>query len=86
MGCNICNLLFADERIILAEDEDDISYMFSELPKEYGRWEMEIKLKKTHHMVNGIKAPRNENLKTTTKYKYLGITLTVDKKDDRCTK
>jgi hypothetical protein len=40
----VCTLLFADDQVIIGEDEDDINYMMKKLTEEYSNWWLEIAL------------------------------------------
>lgn len=82
----IHTLLFADDQLILAEDEDDANYMLRKLIEEYEQWGLELNLKKTQYMVIGGTG-RNLDLggysiEHTSEYKYLGMTITKDGRDE----
>lgn len=73
-------LLFADDQVIIAGDEDDAAYMFRKLQEEYNKWGLTINIKKTEYMVAG--EGHNNDLPTDTtvvkgcnSFKYLGVTL-----------
>ncbi|KAK7794664.1 hypothetical protein R5R35_003782 [Gryllus longicercus] len=92
MGMNIgdetlFSLLFADDQVIMAEDEDDVTYMFRKLVEEYGKWGMEINLQKTEYMVvRGMPHDLETSIgiiKGKTQYKYLGVTLTACGRDEQ---
>lgn len=82
----IYSLLFADDQVILAEDEEDVSYMFRKLVEEYEKWGLEINLQKTEYMVIGAQGhdlhTEKGVIKNTNHYKYLGVTLTSDGRDE----
>lgn len=84
---HLYTLLFADDQVVLAEDEDDASYMVRKLIEEYDDWGLEINLQKTQYMVvggqgNDIETPVG-TIKVTKDYKYLGVTLTDDGLDEK---
>lgn len=39
-------LLFADDQVVIPEEEDDTNYVIRKLLKEYAKWGMEINTKK----------------------------------------
>lgn len=77
--------MFLDYQVIAAEGEDDVTYMFRKLVEEYEKWGLEQNLKNTKYMVIGEhKQDMNthkETIKFTDRIKYLGVTLTADKRD-----
>jgi hypothetical protein len=91
MGINIneghvYTLLFADDQVITGKDEGDINYMMRKLI-EYNTWGLEIDLDKTHYMLVGGQGQDiitdYGTIKTTSQYRYLGVSLTSDGRDDR---
>lgn len=84
---NIQTLLFADDQVILAEDEEDAEYMLRKLVEEYEKWGLELNMEKTQYMTIGTEGrdlnTEKGNIKRTSQYKYLGVLLTEDGKDDR---
>ena len=84
---NVHTLLFADDQIVLAEDRDDIEYMTRKLLEEYRRWGLEINLGKTEYMVAGGEGSNlvidDDVIKHTKEYKYLGVLITSDNRDDK---
>lgn len=83
---HIYSLEFADDQVILAEDGDDVNYMFRKLKEEYTKWGLEINMGKTEYMVIGGQGEDliidNDVMKKTNEYKYLGVTITSDGKDE----
>ena len=58
-GCSmgrecIFTLLFADDQVVLAEDEDDLKYMLRKLIEEYGKWGLEVNTGKTQYLAIGV--------------------------------
>ena len=70
------SLMFADDQLIVAQDEEDITYMLRKLKEEYDKWGLSINFKKTEYMCVGGTAKNlhieQEIIKTCTEYKYLG--------------
>jgi hypothetical protein len=91
MGINInegyvYTLLFADDQIITGEDEDDMNYMMRKLTEEYNNWGLEINFDKTQYMVVGGQGQdiiTDHGTIKTSQYKYLGVSLTSDRRDDK---
>jgi hypothetical protein len=92
MGINInedyvYTLLFADDQVIIGEDEDDMNYIMRKLTEEYNNWGLEINFDQTQHMVVGGQGQDiitdYGTIKTTSQYKYLGVTLTSDGRDNK---
>jgi hypothetical protein len=84
----IQTLLFADDQVVLAEDEEDVEYMLRKLIEEYDKWGLEVNTEKTQYLVVGRNGrDLNVNgkiIKNVEEYKYLGVTITSngsDKKD-----
>lgn len=76
----IHTLLFADDQVLIAGDEDDAAYMFRKLQDEYRRWGLTINIKKTVYMVVGDEHSNdllidNGKIKLVKSFKYLGVTL-----------
>lgn len=73
-------LQFADDQVILAEDEQDAHYMLRKLKEEYERWGLTINLNKTEYLVIGGKAEDlelgAEKIRAGRSYKYLGVKIT----------
>uniref|UniRef100_T1I4L4 Reverse transcriptase domain-containing protein n=1 Tax=Rhodnius prolixus TaxID=13249 RepID=T1I4L4_RHOPR len=51
-GLYLSNLLFADDQVLIAQDEEDINYtsMLRKLKEEYAKWSLEINFIKTEYM------------------------------------
>jgi len=81
MGIEIGNsclytLLFADDQVVIANDEEDITYMTRKLIDEYRGWGLNINLSKTEYLVIG-ESPNDlqvndEIIKSTKEFRYLG--------------
>lgn len=70
------SLMFADDQLIVAQDEEDMIYMLRKLKEEYDKWGLLINFKKTEYMCVGRLAQNlhigHETIKACTEYKYLG--------------
>ncbi|KAG8333849.1 hypothetical protein J6590_102119 [Homalodisca vitripennis] len=49
----IFTLLFADDQVVVAEDEEDLEYMLRKLTEEYEGWGLEVNMDKTQYLVIG---------------------------------
>jgi Reverse transcriptase (RNA-dependent DNA polymerase) len=81
MGIEIGNdclytLIFADDQVIIATDEDDVQYMYRKLEEELIKWGLKINIDKTEYLnVGGEKRDlpvTQGTIKGCYKYKYLG--------------
>jgi hypothetical protein len=43
----VCSLNFADDHVVLAQEQDDMKYMARKLKEEYEKWGLTISLEKT---------------------------------------
>lgn len=84
----IYTLQFADDQLILAQEFEDIEYLTRKLIQEYSLWGLKINMDKSRYMTIGD-LPQDlileENLGTikyTEEYKYLGIKITKDGKQE----
>ena len=84
MGIQIGNeilytLLFADDQVLIAGDEEDASYMLGKLKEEYVKWGLEINFQKTEYLALGETGNDlsldNNSIRNTNQLKYLGVTL-----------
>jgi len=72
------SLNFADDQVLIAQDEDDMIYMIKKLIEEYELWGMKVYMKKTEYLnLNGNKndlyiEEMNINIKRTEEFKFLG--------------
>lgn len=70
-------LYFADDSVILAEDEMNIDYMLRKLDEVYIKWWFTINTLKTEHLVVGSQANdlqlRTHVIRDTETFKYLGV-------------
>lgn len=84
---NLYTMLFADDQIILANDEDDITYMMRKLLEELTEWGLQVNMNKTEYLCVGTSGTdldiQGRTIKNTDKYKYLGSLITHDGKDDQ---
>lgn len=74
------SLYFADDQVVIAEDEDDLSYMVRKLQEAYHQAGLTINMNKSEYLVIGNSECKNLPLETETiqgveKCKYLGIIL-----------
>lgn len=74
------SLLFADDQIVFAQDEDDMIYMLRKLKEEYEKWGLNINLEKTEYMCVGERTNNiqigEDTIKACRKYRYLGSIIT----------
>jgi hypothetical protein len=74
------SLHFADDQVILAEDQDDIHYMLRKIDEEYTKWGLSINPSKTEYVVVGGEGKHLElgskQIQNTDSYKYLGVNIT----------
>jgi len=72
-------LSFADDQVVMAQDEEDLSFMVRKLEEEYTKNGLEINLKKTEYLatteeeVRDLEVDENRQIKGTDKFKYLGF-------------
>lgn len=76
-------LLFADDQILIANDEDDVTYMLRKLIDEYTKWGLRINFNKTQYLCIG-EQPRNIRVDSgivrhCTEYKYLGSIISQER-------
>jgi hypothetical protein len=57
----VYSLNFSDDRVLLAQDHDDMEYMARKLKEEYKKWGLTINLEKTKYVCTG---ERKEILKS----------------------
>lgn len=82
----VSTLLYADDQVILAEDYDNETYMLRKFMKEgYDKWGLDMNMEK---IVHGHRYRRKQSttdtwtIKTTQEYKYVGVVLTCDRRDE----
>lgn len=84
---HLYTILFADDQIVIAEDQQDMSYMLNKLIEEYNKWGLEVNTEKTQYMVIGGKGEDIElesgTIKNVAEYEYLGVTICEDGRDDK---
>lgn len=80
-------ILFADDQVIIAEDEEDMKYMLTKLIEEYNNWGLEVNTEKTKYLLIGGKGQDleldNGAIKSVEEYEYLGVTVCEDGRDDK---
>ena len=75
-------LLFADDQVVIAMDEQDSSYMISKLHEQYKNWGLDINYEKTEQLVIGregkdmVLGPNT--IRDCVRFKYLGVMLTKE--------
>ncbi|XP_073969247.1 uncharacterized protein [Rhodnius prolixus] len=70
-------LQFEDDQMLIAEDEEDLTYMLRKLLAAYSEWGLEVNKSKTQYMVVGGSSPTSLNvddwqLHPCSEFKYLG--------------
>ncbi|XP_044760850.1 uncharacterized protein LOC123318297 [Coccinella septempunctata] len=76
-------LFFADDQILLAQDQQDLEYMTRKLIEEYEKWGLELNIAKTQRMSIGgtredVVLEDGRVIKDCEEYKYLGLKITRD--------
>lgn len=84
----IYTLQFADDQVILAQDKDDLEYMSRKIKEEYEKAGLNMNLNKTKYLCIGnettdLELENNEQIKTCDSYKYLGVRIDKDGRDER---
>ena len=68
-------LLFADDQVLIAEDEDDASYMVRKLKEKNVKWGLEINFQKTEYLAFGEGGNDlildNNSIRNTNQFKHL---------------
>ncbi|XP_039291037.1 uncharacterized protein LOC120352822 [Nilaparvata lugens] len=79
---HLFTLCFADDQVVIAQDEEDLSYMMRRLNEEYKDARLEINLDKTEYLqtnsevTQNLKVDDDVEIKGTDKFKYLVYTIT----------
>ena len=76
---NFYTMLFADDQIILANYEDEITYLMEKLLEKFKKWELQVNISKTEYLCVGNTRHRVSSPKTIKKVKqnnYLGSLIT----------
>ena len=81
-------LCFADDQVVVAQDQDDAEYMMRKLVEEYRKWGLEVSISKSEKMTFGgdqqsIELEDGQQIKGCEHYKYLGVRLTQDGRTDQ---
>ena len=83
---NIPTILFADDQVVFAEDQQDMVYMLNKLIEEFKKWGLQVNTEKTKYMhIGGVGQDINLEsgvIKHVDKYEYLGVTITNDGRDN----
>jgi Reverse transcriptase (RNA-dependent DNA polymerase) len=74
---NLSTLFFADDQVVVANDEDDLDFMFRKLLDAYQKWGLNINTKKTEYLLVGNdeidpELQINTDIKKCSEFKYLG--------------
>jgi hypothetical protein len=72
------SMLFADDQLLIAQDDEDLEYMTRKLIDEYELWGLKLNVKKTKYMAIGDTSRdlQLEDGKGTSEYDYLGVRIT----------
>ena len=83
---HLYTILFADDQVVLAEDQQDLTYMINKLTEEYDKWGLQINMQKTQYMSIGGRGEDIETeggiIKNVKHYEYLGVTIHEDGRDN----
>jgi len=83
----IHTILFADDQVVFAEDQQDMTYMLNKLIEEYRKWGLEVNTDKTQYMNIGGTGQDIETesgiIKHVDQYEYLGVTIHHDGRDNK---
>jgi len=75
-------LLFADDQVVVAMDEQDSNYMIRKLHEEYKNWGLDINYEKTEQLIIGRDGDDmvigSKIIRDCVWFKYLGVTLTKE--------
>nr|XP_018898501.1 PREDICTED: uncharacterized protein LOC109031450 [Bemisia tabaci] len=87
-GGTLYTLCFADDQVVVAQDEEDADYMTRKLVEENRIWGLDVSVSKTEKLViggdsQGIELEDGRYINGCEEYKYLGVWLTQDGKFDR---
>ena len=74
---SLYSLLFADDQVVIANDEYDMNFMVRKLTDDYEKWGLKINTNKTEYLVIGEndsdpEVEINTSIKKCNEYKYLG--------------
>lgn len=87
MGIKINNstlhsLLFADDHVLFAQDQEDTKYMLRNLNKKFEKWGLKLNYQKTQYMCVDRDAQdiriENKEITSCTTFKYLGSLLNAE--------
>ena len=84
-------LCFADDQVVVAQDQDDAEYMIRKLVEEYRKWGLKVSISKSEKMTFGgdqqsIELEDGQQIKGCEHFKYLGVRLTQDGRTDQAIK
>lgn len=80
---HLYTLSFADDQVVIAQDEEDLSYMVRKLKEEYSKVGLQINFDKTEYLtteenVEDLAIEENLEILGVDKFKYFGFTITKD--------
>ena len=75
-------LLFADDQVVVAMDEQDSSYMIRKLHEQYKQWGLDINYEKTEQLIIGREGNDmvigSNTIRDCVRFKYLGVIITKE--------
>jgi hypothetical protein len=81
-GEYLYSLLFADDQVVIALDEDDSNYMMRKLTETYEKWGLKINFDKTKYLVIGGEGKdmdvNGKTVKVCREFKYLGSVISAE--------
>ncbi len=75
-------LAFADDTLVMSNNQDEIEMVISELAKLHDDWNLRLNKKKSE-ILTGENLPEIGGVKCTRTVKYLGVKVTVDKQEQK---
>ena len=78
---SLYTLCFTDDQVVIAQDEEDLSYMIRKLNEGYTKMGLEMNIKKTEYLAirdeetTDLEVDENVKIRGTDTFKYLGFTL-----------
>src|SRR5215510_6563048 len=75
-------LLFADDQVMVAMDEQDSSYMIRKLHEQYKQWGLDINYEKMEQLIMGREGNDmvigSNTIRDCVRFKYLGVIITKE--------
>lgn len=86
-GKEIIALQFADDQVIMTENRENLQVMTEMIRNEYNKWGLTMNMNKTKYLCIGedssnLKMTNNERVENCNQYKYLGIVIENNGRDD----